>query len=73
MSSGWLRVHVVWISSFAECVAAAKVPGRLLYGGLTEITERKQVEEKLSASEARYRRLFEAAKDGILIWMQTPA
>ena len=59
---------VVWISSFAECVAEAKTPGRLLlYGGLVEITERKQVEEKLSASEAHYRRLFEAAKDGILI------
>src|SRR5664280_2464858 len=59
--------NTVWISSFAECVAAAKIPGRLLYGGLTEITERKQVEEELRASEARYRRLFEAAKDGILI------
>jgi len=59
--------NVVWVSSFAECVAAAKIPGRLLYGGLAEITERKQVEEKLSASETRYRRLFEAAKDGILI------
>ena len=59
--------NTVWISSFAECVAAAKIPGRLLYGGLTEITDRKQVEEKLSASETRYRRLFEAASDGIFI------
>ena len=59
--------NTVWISSFAECVAAAKIPGRLLYGGLAEITERKQAEEKLSVSEIRYRRLFEAAKDGILI------
>ena len=29
--------------------------------------ERKQVEEALQASEVRYRRLFETAKDGILI------
>jgi PAS domain S-box-containing protein len=29
--------------------------------------ERKNAEEKLKASESRYRRLFEAAKDGILI------
>ncbi len=29
--------------------------------------ERKQAEEKLLASETRYRRLFEAARDGILI------
>ena len=32
-----------------------------------DITAQKQVEEALKASEVRYRRLFEAAKDGILI------
>ena len=32
-----------------------------------EIAERRQAQEALRASEARYRRLFEAAKDGILI------
>jgi len=31
------------------------------------ITERKRIEEALKASEIRYRRLFETAKDGILI------
>jgi PAS domain S-box-containing protein len=34
---------------------------------LTDITEREQVEQKLKVSETHYRRLFETAKDGILI------
>ena len=32
-----------------------------------DITKRKSAEDKLSISESRYRRLFESAKDGILI------
>ena len=32
-----------------------------------DITERRQLENELKASEVRYRRLFESAKDGILI------
>ena len=32
-----------------------------------DITERKRAEEKIKISETRYRRLFESAKDGILI------
>ena len=32
-----------------------------------DITERKRIEDALKASEVRYRRLFETAKDGILI------
>jgi formate hydrogenlyase transcriptional activator len=34
---------------------------------MVDITERKKMEEALKASETRYRRLFEAARDGILI------
>jgi PAS domain S-box-containing protein len=43
--------------------------GKPLYfmTSIVDITDRKQAEDKLVASEVRYRRLFEAAKDGILI------
>jgi PAS domain S-box-containing protein len=34
---------------------------------INDITERKHAEENIIASETRYRRLFESAKDGILI------
>jgi len=34
---------------------------------IRDISERKQTQEKMVLSETRYRRLFEAAKDGILI------
>ncbi len=37
------------------------------FGITQDITERKEAEEALLASETRYRRLFEAARDGILI------
>ena len=34
---------------------------------IVDVTERKQVAERLRASELRYRRLFQTAKDGILL------
>jgi PAS domain S-box-containing protein len=38
-----------------------------IIGAVMDITERNKAEEKLIASEIRYRRLFESAKDGIII------
>ena len=39
----------------------------VLHSIIHDITDRKKAKETLSASETRYRRLFESAKDGILI------
>jgi PAS domain S-box-containing protein len=40
---------------------------KVIQCNVRDITERKNAEETLKTSEIRYRRLFEAAKDGILI------
>jgi PAS domain S-box-containing protein len=57
----------VWLSTSGVPIIDKK--GNLLgyRGADIDITDRKRAEEALSASEVRYRRLFETAKDGILI------
>jgi PAS domain-containing protein len=46
--------------------SAASRPELILLA-IEDITERVQAEHAVQASEVRYRRLFETAKDGILI------
>jgi len=44
---------IVWLSSYAESDSETQTPGRrFLLGSLTDITERKQAEERIRASEA---------------------
>ena len=41
--------------------------GKVIQCNVRDITGRRQAERDLNASEARYRRLFETATDGILL------
>jgi two-component system sensor histidine kinase/response regulator len=57
-----------WVGSYSFAPIrdeAGKIGGSVIVG--RDITDRNRVEESLRFSEERYRRLFEAAKDGILI------
>ncbi len=58
----------VWaeVTTQALPIVAMGEPLHLLTS-LVDLTERKRADEGLVASETRYRRLFESAKDGILI------
>jgi PAS domain S-box-containing protein len=55
----WIRVYSNPVMKGEQIIG--------IRGVMSDITERKQVEEALRDSEKRYRRLFESAKDGILI------
>src|SRR6185503_11229532 len=55
---------------YVEVLSAPRYSGQAMIGfqGIArDITARKRAEDALLASESRYRRLFEAARDGILI------
>jgi PAS domain S-box-containing protein len=49
-------------------IEARRSPGgNVCRAAMVDITDRKQVEDKVQHSEVRYRRLFEAAHDGVLL------
>jgi PAS domain S-box-containing protein len=58
--------HKVMVLNARRLYSETKKTGLILLA-IQDVTENKQAQEKVSASETRYRRLFETAQDGILI------
>ena len=56
-----------WFSVYGVPVFSTDGSAREWVGANTDIHDHKQAEDKLRVSEIRYRRLFEAAKDGVLL------
>ena len=56
-----------WIIEQGKPVFSAEGTFKGYVGGCLDIDDQEKMEIKLSASEERYRRLFETARDGILI------
>ena len=52
---------------YAEFMSTACCIAKRILCVIRDVTSRQRAEHALEASETRYRRLFEAAKDGILI------
>jgi PAS domain S-box-containing protein len=69
MEAAWTKQDgsVIFVRESARAIRSED--GKTLYfdGVVEDITERKRAEEEVGASEIRYRSLFEAAHDGILI------
>jgi PAS domain S-box-containing protein len=61
-SLAWLREYGRFTPAFPESGQPDRVTGITV-----DITRRKRAEEAIQRSESRYRRLFEAAHDGILV------
>ena len=59
--------RIIWVSEHARAVR--DVAGRLLYyeGTVQDITQRKQAEERLAASELRFRSLLQNSADATLV------
>ncbi len=56
-----------WMEIHGKTIPASGDHGRRIIGVVRDITERKHDEDRLRASEARYRTLVDASPDGILI------
>jgi diguanylate cyclase (GGDEF)-like protein/PAS domain S-box-containing protein len=59
--------RTLWIEATHSFIQDKDGKPLSILGEGRDITERKRVEDALTDSEVRYRRLFESAKDGILI------
>ncbi|SPE29838.1 Diguanylate cyclase/phosphodiesterase with PAS/PAC sensor(S) [Candidatus Sulfotelmatomonas gaucii] len=61
---------VIWVSLNARATFAADGTTTINEGFIEDITERKRTEMQLSASETRYRAVFQASLDGMAISRQ---
>ena len=59
--------QIIWINVTSKCVKQEDTGVEIIFGGIIDITERKNIEISLQKSEEHFRFLFEQASDGIFI------
>jgi len=62
---------IVWLASCAECVMASGKPYAHLYGGLVDITDRKQAEQKLQDTLESLRKAVNATVQVLVTAVET--